>query len=117
MPTPPSPLAYLLETVREVRSALGEVPHMTTSARYAEAADVVEDCMVQLAELRETWASLTSKGQLALHQAENDLEAVAGVLTDARAAEPVAADPAALDARLRSPGPTPDTGFADQPLW
>lgn len=56
----PSPLAYFLETTREVREALAVVPRLTAELKWDEAADLVDELAIQLRETADTlWDHLT----------------------------------------------------------
>nr|CRY97248.1 hypothetical protein [uncultured prokaryote] len=48
---PPTELLAVLQTIRECRTLLSEVPRMMATARYVEASLALDECRAQLAEL------------------------------------------------------------------
>nr|CRY96017.1 hypothetical protein [uncultured prokaryote] len=117
MTVPPSPLAYALDTIREVRSALAHVPALCARSEWDAALDVVGEQLVQLEELKDDWAALGSEEldqQLALvsRTAHRARQAVIDVAAEhpelAPGAHQILADPLSFE--------DPDD-WGDQPLW
>lgn len=102
MTTLPSPLAYVLETVAEVRAALRVVPQLYEAAKYAEAAELVDDMAIQLREL-------DSATQALRHGGDPSLEALTPA--DRRVSEPPLTRPGGR------PGEPQNDDFVDAPLW
>lgn len=117
MTIPPSPLPDILDTLAEVRRALAYVPQLCGEWKWTEAAEVVDEQLVQLAELRAR--CLPARGSVTA-RAIASTSAYAGaarVLIDLDRQERLEVSDPPLSGPAALPRSNPDIGFADEPLW
>jgi hypothetical protein len=114
---PPSPLAHLLETVREVRLALAYVPQLCADLKWTEAAEVVEEQLVQLHELEPLLAALRDEQAARAVSTAVAYAGAARVLIDLDRQERLEVQPGALSGPEGPPSLQPPESLPELPLW